>query len=120
MPRANGNDLAELFGYAPDDNSDAARKQWKSQKCPFTENTCIKHSHPQNDGSVVVYGTCSVLNKARRTGTPEEVIICPNRLYANNFTVLKQCYGAFSRHARGETDYVMATQGVWNPLVVPR
>lgn len=102
MPRANGNDLAELFGYAPDDNSDAARKQWKSQKCPFTENTCIKHSHPQNDGSVVVYGTCSVLNKARRTGTPEEVI------------------GAFSRHARGETDYVMATQGVWNPLVVPR
>lgn len=92
MPRANGNDLAELFGYAPDDDSDAARKQWKSQKCPFTEDTCIKHSHPQRDGSMVVYGTCSVLNKSSRTGTPEEVIICPNRLYAEKYAVVKACF----------------------------
>ena len=61
MPRARGNDLCEIFGYAPDDTSDNARKQWKSQECPFVSGVCIKHSHPQ-DGKVIVYGTCSVTN----------------------------------------------------------
>lgn len=86
MPRANGNDLCEIFGYAPDDTSDKARKQWKSQECPFIGGICIKHSHPQ-DGKVGVYGTCSVTNKVR-TGT-EDIIICPQRLYANNYASLQ-------------------------------
>src|SRR3712207_5367863 len=33
LPRAKGNDFAELFGYAPDDTSPPARRQWKSQNC---------------------------------------------------------------------------------------
>ena len=89
MPRANGNDLCELFGYAPDDRSDIARKQWKSQDCPFVGDTCIKHSHPQGSGKVVVYGSCSVENKTR--SGPEEVILCPQRLYANGYAALKAC-----------------------------
>jgi len=89
MPRAKGNDLCEIYGYAPDDTSETARKQWKSQECPFVGGTCIKHSHPQRDGQVVVYGTCSVLNKTRRG--KEEVVLCPQRLYANNYEPLRNC-----------------------------
>jgi hypothetical protein len=86
MPRAKGSDLCEIFGYAPDDTTDVARKQWKSQECPFVGGTCIKHSHPQN-GKVVVYGTCSVVNKTR-AGTGEEIILCAQRLYADNYRSL--------------------------------
>jgi hypothetical protein len=86
MPRAKGNDLCEIFGYTPDDTSDNARKQWKSQECPFVGGVCIKHSHPQ-DGKVVVYGTCSVTNKVR--GVAEDIIICPQRLYANSYESLR-------------------------------
>lgn len=89
MARASGNDLCEVFGYAPDDTSSTARKQWKSQQCPFVGGTCIKHSHPQADGNLVVYGTCSVTNKTR-SGS-EEVIICPQRMYEKNYNTLKMC-----------------------------
>src|SRR5260370_1277830 len=85
MPRAKGNDLCEIFGYTPDDVSESARKQWKSQQCPFVEGVCIKHDHSNS----IVYGTCSVVNKTR--GGVEEVIICPQRLYADNYATLKSC-----------------------------
>lgn len=93
MARAAGNDLCELFGYAPDDASQAAVDQWRSQECPFVGGTCIKHDNAQTK----VYGSCSVVNvRGRRRGTAgvrprEEVIICPQRLYANNYEVLKSC-----------------------------
>lgn len=89
MPRAKGNDLAEIFGYRPDDTSEEARKQWKSQRCPFVDMPCVKHSHPQ-DGEVIVYGTCSVVNRLR-DGSKEEVIICPQRLYAEGYKTLRTC-----------------------------
>lgn len=87
MPRAEGNDLCEIFGYAPDDTSEQARRQWKSQNCPFVGNTCIKHSHPQ-EGSVVVYGSCSITNRTKNG--IEEIIICPQRLYANGYESLRR------------------------------
>ena len=89
MPRADNNDLCEIFGYAPDDTSDAARKQWKSQLCPSVGLTCIKHSHPQN-GEMVVYGSCSVVNRISNQ-MKEEVVICPQRLYANKYESLRSC-----------------------------
>jgi hypothetical protein len=89
MTRASGNDLAELFGYAPDDRSAAARSQWRSQACPFVGNKCIKHSHGATSKEIVIYGTCSVANK--RSAGVEEVIICPQRLYADNYAVLRRC-----------------------------
>lgn len=87
MPRAKGNDLCEIFGFAPDDATDAARKQWKSQECPFVGGPCIKHSHPQN-GKIVVYGSCSIVNKTRK-GTEEEIILCAQRLYADEYQSLR-------------------------------
>jgi len=88
VPRASGNDICEAFGHAPDDTTAPARQQWKSQECPFVGGTCIKHSHPQN-GVAVIYGTCSVVNATR--GGKEEVIICPQRLYAGGYATLKAC-----------------------------
>lgn len=90
MPRASGRDIAEIFGFAPDDTSDTARRQWKSQDCPFVGGTCLKHSHQQANTSVIVYGTCSVLNRSTRSDA-EEVIICPQRLYADGYENLKSC-----------------------------
>jgi hypothetical protein len=86
MPRAKGNDLCEIFGHAPDDISEAARRQWKSQECPFVGDICIKHSHPQ-DGKVVIYGSCSVVNKTKNRA--DEIIVCAQRLYANDYETLK-------------------------------
>jgi hypothetical protein len=96
MPRSSGNDLCELFGFRPDDTSVAARKQWKTQSCPFAGEACIKHS---NDNKVI-YGSCSVANKIR-TGAIEEVIICPKRLYAENYKTLRTCvYDALGKEVK--------------------
>ncbi len=107
MPRARGNDLAEIFGYEPDDKSDLARRQWKSQKCPFVGNTCIKHSHPRSGESPTIFGTCSVVN-SKGGKNPEEVILCPQRLYADNYQTLRAC-GADA--CTGDPILVMASDG---------
>jgi len=72
-------DLVEIFGYSPDDLSRTARSLWNLGACPFTNRPCIKINHDQT----IVYGTCSV------TSAYGDVIICPNRLYAGNYEVLK-------------------------------
>lgn len=48
--------------------------------------TCIKHSHPQN-GQVVVYGSCGIVNKTKNRA--EEIIVCAQRLYADNYRTLR-------------------------------
>ncbi len=89
LPRANGKDFAEIFGYSPDDTSEPARRQWKSQDCPFVESTCIKRINLPGSGWVVS-GACSVANRTRNADV-DEVIICPQRLYAENYASLKAC-----------------------------
>lgn len=82
--RATGKDITELFGFSPDDISAPSLKNHRGQNCPFTGNTCSKTNHDQS----VVYGVCSVTNGI--TSSPEtNVIICPNRLYANDYQTLK-------------------------------
>jgi hypothetical protein len=75
MARSSGRDLAEIFGYAPDDLSKSARVLWKLGACPFINGPCIKHNHDKS----IIYGTCSV------KGDGGDVVICPYRLYANNY-----------------------------------
>jgi hypothetical protein len=87
MPRATGNDLCEIFGYAPDDRTNVARKQWKSQLCPFAGGQCIKHTHPRSGQPVVVLGTCSVTNKT--VSGVEDVITCVQRLYADEYEAMR-------------------------------
>lgn len=78
--RPAGKDLVEVFGHSPDDLSAAARSLWNLGACPFTSKACTKTNHDTS----ITYGTCSVT-------TPfGDCIICPNRLYQNNYATLKR------------------------------
>lgn len=74
------NDIVEIFGYSPDDLTQEARSLWKLNACPFVAKSCSKHNHDQT----VVYGTCSV------TTASGNCIICPNRIYENNYASLRK------------------------------
>jgi hypothetical protein len=82
--RAKGKDLVEIFGFAPDDKSRTATNMWNKSTCPFTNGKCSKYNHDKS----VIYGVCSVTNGINKT-EGSEVIICPKRLYANNYEILK-------------------------------
>lgn len=78
--KSNKRDLVEIFGYAPSDSTKDVRLLWNLGACPFLNRGCTKHNHDQT----ITYGTCSV------TASGDNVIICPNRLYANNYEVLRK------------------------------
>lgn len=82
--RSRGKDIVELFGFAPDDVSPEAVDVFKRSFCPFVSTPCTKTNHDQS----VVYGTCAV------TAGSDEVIICPKRLYAENFRVFTDVVSA--------------------------
>jgi hypothetical protein len=73
------NDICELFGFAPTNMDPLAVLHWATHTCPFTHQSCTKSNH---DGSVV-YGTCTMQS---REGN---VVVCPNRLYANDYGTLR-------------------------------
>lgn len=80
--------IAELFGFSPE----AAEfgKAVRSRACPFIGTTCRKNF---SDG--MASGLCS----ASATKDPTPVICCPQRLYANDYQVLRQvCSSAFGAH----------------------
>lgn len=72
-------DLVEVFGYAPDDLTPSVRSLWNLGACPFINRSCSKANHD----TTVVYGTCSV------TSTFGDCVICPNRLYEDNYATLR-------------------------------
>ncbi len=80
MSRAPGKDIAEIFGHAPDDLSECARSLWTLKACPFINRPCIKTNHDKS----IVYGVCSVENL-----NGDEIITCPNRMYANEYGTLR-------------------------------
>ncbi|MEQ8235302.1 MAG: NotI family restriction endonuclease [Syntrophomonadaceae bacterium] len=79
MPRASGNDICEIFGYAPDDLTEICRHYWNRNLCPFMGTGCTKYNHDQT----VTYGVCSLVSSG------EEVIICPKRLYADCYQTIR-------------------------------
>lgn len=79
MAKPGSRTLVEVFGYAPTDITPAARKYWNLNACPFIGGACTKFDHT----NTICYGTCSVTN------TGQNVIICPNRLYANNYETIR-------------------------------
>lgn len=99
------NTLIEIFGHNPDDGTENTRLLWEAGVCPFTMTACKKINH----SSGIVYGTCSA-----RTGS-REVIICPNRLYANKYEVIRrvseESFGGipflmFSEYWENRDDYI--------------
>ena len=79
MPIKSKKDIVELFGYAADDTSETARSLWRLGACPFINKSCTKYNHDQT----IIYGTCTV------TSSFGDCIICPNRLYANSYQILR-------------------------------
>lgn len=71
--------LVEVFGYSPLDTTPIARKFWQLSACPFIGKACTKFDH----SNTICYGTCSVTNAG------QNVVICPNRLYANNYETIR-------------------------------
>lgn len=81
--RAAKRDILEIFGHAPDDLSSEASSLCTSEICPYTNHTCTKTNHDQS----IIYGVCSVSNGVQKQ-PGSEVIICPNRMYADSYAVL--------------------------------
>jgi hypothetical protein len=79
LSRPANKDLVEVFGYSPDDLTPSVRSLWSLGACPFINKSCIKTNHD----TTIVYGTCSV------TTTFGDCVICPNRLYENNYATLR-------------------------------
>lgn len=102
--------ITETFGYATSDTSDTALAQRKSEICPFIGQTCWKRF--RNGG--LVNGTCVV-----KAPMSEEVIVCPDRLYAEKFRILRdvtlEVFGP-SMKLIGPAD-VNSTQGEKNRVV---
>ena len=65
--------IVEFFGFPP--LSPFASGYISGKQCPYTVSPCIKPNH----------GACSV-----RQTTSEPIICCPNRLYAENYRVLRE------------------------------
>lgn len=73
-------DLCEIFGFSPDDTSKQCDEYWNRELCPFVGTKCSKYNHDKS----ITYGVCSVISSG------EEIIICPKRLYANNYQTLRE------------------------------
>lgn len=102
--------LVEIFGHAPTDYTPTARQFWTLKACPFIGKSCTKFDHTRT----ICYGTCSV-------GSPtNEVIICPNRLYADNYATIKKV----STDVFGEVqfmlfdEYIRTFQKLTGPVIV--
>ena len=73
--------IFELFGYSPNDNSVAAVNARKEQTCPSIGGACSKQIGSASNR--IQSGVCAITDK-----NGEPVIICPIRLYADNYTLL--------------------------------
>ena len=73
--------ILELFGYAPDDNSKAAIDARTQQRCPSIGGLCSKQIGSASNR--IRSGVCTLADK-----NGEPVIICPIRLYADEYSLL--------------------------------
>lgn len=73
--------IADFFGYRADDASLVASETAARNICPFIHDTCTKRLG--RDGSIS--GVCAI----KQISSPDRIICCPNRLYANGYKILK-------------------------------
>jgi hypothetical protein len=74
--------ISEFFGFRAEDNSDAALRAAANGVCPFLGSQCTKILSRDR----TVSGVCAI--KQKTEGSPS-VICCPNRLYAEDYRLLK-------------------------------
>lgn len=80
--------ITEIYGLAPSDPS--LKKHFVDHRCPFTASKCSKYLKGENDPT----GVCAVSHGT----SASDVIVCPNRLYGDNYATLRlissEVYGA--------------------------
>ena len=76
--------ISEFFGYAALDDSSEALKVAAKYRCPFLSGPCEKVLG--HGGESVVSGACAV---RQNSSDSPDVIICPIRLYADNYRILR-------------------------------
>lgn len=74
--------IADWFGYDADYRSPQSNEERDQHRCPFIESTCTKKLRDST-----VSGVCSAF--VGRGATESPVIICPNRLYADTYSILQ-------------------------------
>lgn len=74
--------ISEFFGYRSEDKSAAALNVVADKKCPFLGSACTKMLGRER----MISGVCAIRQKT--VGSPS-VICCPNRIYAEEYKVLK-------------------------------
>lgn len=74
--------ISEFFGYRAEDKSEAALKAAAKRICPITRSACEKILSRTKMPS----GVCTIRQKT--PGSPN-VICCPNRIYADNYAMLR-------------------------------
>ena len=74
--------IAEFFGYRAEDTSSNALKAVVDKKCPFLSAACVKRLGREH----VLSGVCAI--RLKKPGSPS-VICCPNRIYADNYKMLR-------------------------------
>jgi hypothetical protein len=103
--------ITETFGHITSDSSEIALAQRKSEICPILREKCWKRFRSGG----LVSGVCTV-----KPPKSEEVIVCPDRLYAEDFLILRdvvlEAYGP-SMRLIGPAE-VNDTQGEKNRIVV--
>ena len=75
--------ISEFFGYRSEDKSQSALAVANDKKCPFLGTTCTKLLGRTRE----ISGVCAIRQKTN--GSPS-VICCPNRIYADNYKMLRQ------------------------------
>ena len=93
--------ISELFGFHPYDQSEVAVRHRARRECPFLGRTCTKHLSDNSPS-----GVCTM-----RSARGLETVICPVRLYANDFESIKR----IGRQKLGNYDFQF--RGVAGSLV---
>ena len=74
--------ITEFFGYRAEDKSPVALKTAADKKCPFLGSACTKMLGRER----TISGVCAI--RLKTAGSPS-VICCPNRIYAEEYKMLK-------------------------------
>ncbi len=76
--------ISEIFGYRAEDSSEKALQNTSRQVCPFLSSYCTKALGDKKNRTLS--GVCSI--RQVTPGSPD-VICCPNRIYAEDYKMLR-------------------------------
>lgn len=76
--------ISEFFGYRAEDNSTTALENISRQICPFLSSFCTKALGATSNR--ILSGVCAIRQVSEDS---PDIICCPNRIYAENYKLLK-------------------------------